>query len=87
MKPISFNNLKKDNPCLQSRAIKSLSIKSHQSEEKTSQHYTALLWQKEASDKSDISCKRAKCVYHFPLTSMEYHDVLPNISLSRSIDA
>ena len=27
--------------------------------------YTALLWQKEASDKSDISCKRAKCVCHF----------------------
>ena len=25
---------------------------------------TALLWQKEASDKSDISCKRAKCVCH-----------------------
>ena len=25
----------------------------------------ALLWQKEASDKSDISCKRAKCVCHF----------------------
>ena len=27
--------------------------------------YTALLWQKEASDKSAISCKRAKCVCHF----------------------
>ena len=27
--------------------------------------YSALLWQKEASDKSDISCKRAKCVRHF----------------------
>ena len=26
--------------------------------------YTALLWQKEASDKSEISCKRAKCVRH-----------------------
>ena len=26
---------------------------------------SALLWQKEASDKSDISCKRAKCVCHF----------------------
>ena len=26
---------------------------------------TTLLWQKEASAKSDISCKRAKCVYHF----------------------
>ena len=26
--------------------------------------YSALLWQKEASDKSDISCKRAKCVCH-----------------------
>ena len=25
----------------------------------------ALLWQKEASDKSEISCKRAKCVCHF----------------------
>ena len=28
-------------------------------------HYAALLWQKEASDKSDISCKRAKCVCLF----------------------
>ena len=27
--------------------------------------HTSLLWQKEASDKSDISCKRAKCVWHF----------------------
>ena len=27
-------------------------------------NYSALLWQKEASDKSDISCKRAKCVCH-----------------------
>ena len=26
---------------------------------------TALLWQKEASDKSEISCKKAKCVCHF----------------------
>ena len=26
-------------------------------------HYTALLWQKEASDESDFSCKRAKCVF------------------------
>ena len=26
--------------------------------------YTALIWQKEASDKSDISRKRAKCVCH-----------------------
>ena len=26
---------------------------------------TALLWQKEASDKRDISCERAKCVCHF----------------------
>ena len=42
----------------------------------------ALLWQKEASDKSDISCKRANCV-SFPLTAMEYHGVLPNISLRR----
>ena len=25
---------------------------------------TALIWQKEASDKSDISHKRAKCVCH-----------------------
>ena len=24
-----------------------------------------ILWQKKASDKSDISCKRAKCVSHF----------------------
>ena len=48
-----------------------------------------LLWQKEASDNSDISCKRVKCVtLSFPLTSMEYHDVLPNISSSRmSVDA
>ena len=28
------------------------------------QDYTALIWQKEASDKSDISRKRAKCVCH-----------------------
>ena len=28
-------------------------------------NYAALLWQKEASDKCDISCKRAKCVHHF----------------------
>ena len=28
-------------------------------------HNSALLWQKEASDKSDISCNRAKCVCHF----------------------
>ena len=27
--------------------------------------YAALLWQKEVSDKSEISCKRAKCVCHF----------------------
>ena len=27
--------------------------------------YTAQLWQKDTSDKSDISCKRAKCVCHF----------------------
>ena len=27
--------------------------------------YAALIWQKEAGDKSDISCKRAKHVYHF----------------------
>ena len=26
-------------------------------------HYTALLWQKEISDKSEISCKRVKCVF------------------------
>ena len=26
--------------------------------------YAAVLWQKEASDKSDISRKRAKCVCH-----------------------
>ena len=25
----------------------------------------ALFWQKEASDKSEISCKREKCVCHF----------------------
>ena len=34
------------------------------------------------SDKSEISCKEQKCP-SFPLTSMEYHDVLPYISLSR----
>ena len=28
-------------------------------------HCPGLLWQKEASDKSDSSCKRAKCVCHF----------------------
>ena len=28
------------------------------------QDNSALIWQKEASDKSDISCKRAKCVCH-----------------------
>ena len=28
-------------------------------------NYSALLWQKEASDKSEISCKRAKCVCFF----------------------
>ena len=27
-------------------------------------HNSALIWQKEASDKSDISRKRAKCVCH-----------------------
>ena len=27
-------------------------------------YYSALIWQKEASDKSDISRKRAKCVCH-----------------------
>ena len=27
--------------------------------------HAALLWQKEASDKIEISCKRAKCVCHF----------------------
>ena len=31
---------------------------------------SALLWQKEASDKSDISCKRAKCVCHFISTDI-----------------
>ena len=41
---------------------------------------TALLWQKEASDKSDISCKSKMCL-SFLLMSMAYHDVLPNISL------
>ena len=38
----------------------------------------SLLWQKEARDKSDKSCKRAKCVGQW--TSMEYHDVKANIS-------
>ena len=45
--------------------------------------YSALIWQKEASDKSDISRKRAKCCLSFTLTSMEYHDVISYISLSR----
>ena len=27
--------------------------------------YTALLWQKDASDKCEISCNSAKCVCHF----------------------
>ena len=27
-------------------------------------YHTALLWQKEVGDKSDISCKRANCVCH-----------------------
>ena len=40
------------------------------------------LLQKEASDKSDISCKKTEMCLSFPLTSMEYHDVLPNISCS-----
>ena len=31
---------------------------------KGSLEYTALIWQKEASDKSEISRKRAKCVCH-----------------------
>ena len=42
---------------------------------------TALPWQKEASDKSDTSYKRAKCVLTFPLTSMDYHDVLATMYL------
>ena len=42
------------------------------------------LWQKEASDKSYISCKRARCAsLSFLLTSIEYHDVLTKIPLSR----
>ena len=28
------------------------------------EEHSALIWQKEASDKSEISCKRAKCVCH-----------------------
>ena len=44
--------------------------------------YTALLWQKEASDKIEISRKSKMCL-SFTLSSMEYHDVLSNISLSR----
>ena len=31
---------------------------------RTREGYSALIWQKEASDKSDISRKRAKCVCH-----------------------
>ena len=47
-------------------------------------YITILLWQKEASDRSEIPCKRAKCVsyFHWRL-SVEYHHVLRNISLSR----
>ena len=37
--------------------------------------YAALLWQKEASDKSDISLKKSKNESVIPLMSMEYHDV------------
>ena len=33
----------------------------------------------EASDKSDISCKRAKRVKSFPVMSMEYHNIIPNL--------
>ena len=47
----------------------------------SSLYYTALLWQKEASDKSDISWKRAKCVCHFHWRQWNIHDVLPNIYL------
>ena len=32
---------------------------------KTRRTYSALLWQKEGSDKSEISCKRAECICHF----------------------
>ena len=46
-------------------------------------YYTALIWQKEASDKSDISRKKSKMCLSFTLTSMEYHDVISYISLSR----
>ena len=42
--------------------------------------YTALRWQKEASDKRDIV--KEECVSVIPLMSMEYHDILPNTSLS-----
>ena len=45
-------------------------------------YYTAILWQKEASDKRTFLVKEQN-VSSFALTSMEYYDVLPNISLSR----
>ena len=41
--------------------------------------YTALLWQKEVSDKSE---KSEMCLL-FALTSTEHRDILPNISLGR----
>ena len=41
--------------------------------------YSALLWQMEATEKSDISCKREKMCLSFTLTSLEYHDVLSNL--------
>ena len=28
-------------------------------------YYSAFLWQKETSDKNEISSKRVKCVFHF----------------------
>ena len=37
---------------------------SHNHDSILSRIHTALLWQKEASDKCAISCKRAKCVCH-----------------------
>ena len=44
-------------------------------------YYTALLWQNEAGEKSDNSLGKSKMCLLFTLKSLEYHDILPNISL------
>ena len=45
------------------------------------QRNTALLWQKEANDKSDISCKKKQnvSVISTDITSMEYHEVYVHV--------